>query len=728
MIAHVANNNFTSGELSEWMDARVDFEKYSKGLSICENAIVRPQGGVFGRGGSIKVTTTKYADKVTRLIPFRYSKTLAYMIELGHQYLRIYKNNAPLTYDTTITNVVSDSGVCKITTATPHGITAVNAITVTGVEGTTEANGDWAATDITVVDPNNFKIPAAFQNTYVSGGTCKVIVEEVTGYDEADLRDIQYAQVGNYLYLVHENYAVARLSRADINNEADWAFGTFDFTDGPYFDTNVSAITIDPSGSALGPISVTSSAALFQPGHENSLWRYSDTGTTWGYFKITQYISSTSVNAHVFLVLPGGANPPASTFWREGMWSDYQGYPSTVTIHDQRAVYDGGPGAPTTLVGSAPDSPEDMSPGANDDDAWVYTIGSGEQSAIRWLASLDALGIGTEAGELTATGNSDQAITPTSVRIKSRTTYGSNGVKPVRLGTGVAFTQRTGKRLRYLDYELTTDNYTAKDLGILADHILETYGVVEMSFQQERDSILWMIREDASLVGVTFMPEEEITAWHRHPTYGDGDFQSVACLPSSTFDRDDVWVICRRTINGVSKQYIEYLDPNNPGLDSAVIYDGALATTFDVPHLDGEVVAVVADDAALSPKLVVNGKVTIPNAASKVRIGLPFTGKVRTMRPEVPTPNGGTTQGLPRRWVSVIVRVKNVKNLLINEDRLTTRTQASSFDTTAPSLSGDFTVYGGSGFDTDGYITVIQDLPLPWAVTGIFGKIEYGVD
>lgn len=727
MLTRVAQNNFTAGELSEWLDPRVDFPKYNNGLSVCENAIVRPQGGVFGRGGTVQVAPAKFADKTTRMVPFRFSKTTAYMIELGDKYYRIFYNYAPITIDSTITGAANNGlGQIRLTTGSAHGLTTGWAAIVEGVGGTTEANQRWSS--ITVIDSTHIDLDASvFTHAYTSGGTLKGVVEVATGYLAADLREIKYAQTGDVLYVVHEDYPPSKILR---NSHTNWSLQVVDFFDGPYFDENTTTTTIDPAANTGTGVSVTSSAALFDPLHVGSIWRYSDTGTNWGYFEVASYISSTSITVNIIVALPGGANPPASAHWREGLWSDLQGYPAAVTMHEQRAVYGGSPQAPQTFAGSVSDSPEDMSPGVEADDAYVFTLGSGSIDSIRWMKSVENLTVGTEGNEISVTGNSDEAITPTSVRVKPRTPHGSNTVDAVRVSNATVFTQRTGRRLRALAYQIQVDQYIAKDLGLLADHILENFGLVDIAYQQERDGVCWGIRDDGTLVGVTYLPEEDVVAWHRHPTVGNDTFQSVAVIPSPQFDRDDPWLVVHRTINGVDYQFVEYMEPTNPGLDCAKIFNGAAVSTFNVPHLIGEEVTIVADGAVLSPRTVdAGGNVSLTIPASNVRIGLPFTGKIVTMKPETQLPNsGGTTQGLPRRWVQVFVRIKNTLGLNIAGEQIAYRKENSPMDTPISPVSGDIVVVNTTGFDTDGRLTIEQDVPLAWAVTGIFGKVEFGVD
>lgn len=66
-------------------------------------------------------------------------------------------------------------------------------------------------------------------------------------------------------------------------------------------------------------------------------------------------------------------------------------------------------------------------------------------------------------------------------------------------------------------------------------------------------------------------------AWSRHET--DGDFESVCVIPSTVDDRDEVWVIVNRTINGATKRYVEFIEkaydetPDCFYIDSGLTYE-----------------------------------------------------------------------------------------------------------------------------------------------------------
>ena len=74
------------------------------------------------------------------------------------------------TYSGTITGAATHGGLIQIT-SNNHRLNTGDHITITGVTGTTEANGAWV---ITRTGGNTFDLNSStFTNAYVSGGTFK---------------------------------------------------------------------------------------------------------------------------------------------------------------------------------------------------------------------------------------------------------------------------------------------------------------------------------------------------------------------------------------------------------------------------------------------------------------------------------------------------------------------------------------------------------------------------
>ena len=94
---HPFQTNFTAGELTPKLAGQVDFKKYNNGVEEMQNMTVFPQGGATRRYGSRFVAEVKDSSKATRIIPFEFNITQSYILELGHQYIRFYKDNGQIT-------------------------------------------------------------------------------------------------------------------------------------------------------------------------------------------------------------------------------------------------------------------------------------------------------------------------------------------------------------------------------------------------------------------------------------------------------------------------------------------------------------------------------------------------------------------------------------------------------------------------------------------------------
>lgn len=83
-------NNFTAGEWTPKLDGRSDLQKYDSACRKLQNMRVMPYGGVRYRQGFRHVAATKFPDKPSRLIPFEYSTSVRYMVEMGERHIRIH--------------------------------------------------------------------------------------------------------------------------------------------------------------------------------------------------------------------------------------------------------------------------------------------------------------------------------------------------------------------------------------------------------------------------------------------------------------------------------------------------------------------------------------------------------------------------------------------------------------------------------------------------------------
>lgn len=638
--------NFTAGELSPRVLARVDVERYANGCETVKNMIVLPHGGAKRRGGLHWVAEVKSSASTVRLVPFQFNVAQAYVLEFGDTYVRFYTEEGQLQ----------------------------------------------------------------------SGGSP---YEIVSPYATADLPYLKWAQTGDIMYLAHPDYPLYKLTRLGATS---WTLAAAPIVNGPFLDLNTDAShTITPSATTGTGITLTASASTWTADHVGAFW-YLKHGATAGYVTITAYTSATQVTADVEQTLGGTT---ATDVWAEGAWSDAQGYPYDVTFFQERLIAAGTDGRPESLWGSVVGDFEDFAAGVNDDDAYIYELLTDQVNVVRWLSTQQqAIAAGTGGGEFTVRGGGEnQPITPTSVIASNETNWGSADIKAVRVASSSLFVTRSARKVRSLQAGLGVEPGVARDLTFIAEHITEG-ALTEMAYAQDPDSIVWCVRGDGALVGATYEPIEEVLGWHRHVT--DGEVESIAVIPYG--EESQLWACVKRTVNGSTKRYIEYMDPDL-NTDSALTYSGVATTTVaGLDRLIGETLKVKADGAE-HPDVVVDGsgEITLDYEATAVEAGLAYESVLKPVRLDAGNP-GGTAQGRLKKWAYIWVRLVDSAIPSINGQLDPPRSAQDNMDEAPPLVTGDISVIDDEGWSRDGYIEFTHNRPLSLQIVGVFGtlSVEHG--
>jgi len=513
--------NFTGGELSPRLDGRNDLAKYTSGCKTLENLVVYPHGNAARRPGTTFVSEVADSDNKTRLIPFEFSTTQTYMLEFSNLKIRFYKNNGViLEGNKTITGVTKASP--GVITSNSHGYSNGDEVYISGIVGMTELNGktflvaNSTTNTFSLTDKDGVAINTTNFTTYSSGGIANRVYEIATPYTTAQLFDIKFAQSADIMYITHPAHEVEKLSRT---GHTSWSLTDVVFTNGPFQDANITTTTLTPASASVGSRNITASAVTGINGGVGFL--STDVGRqihfNAGYATITARTSSTVVVADVTTAF---TDTSAITDWYLGAFSDTTGHPSCVTFFEQRLVFAGTTNQPQTIFFSKSGDYENMDSNIGgtiaDDDAIIYTIASNQVNAIRFMTSTRTLIIGTAGGEFTVSGGgSDSAVTPTNILIKKQSNHGAANVDAIAVGNATLFLQRAKRKIRELAYNFDVDGYVAPDMTILAEHITEG-GLTQIAYQQEPNQIIYCVREDGEMVGLTYQREQQVTAWHRH--------------------------------------------------------------------------------------------------------------------------------------------------------------------------------------------------------------------
>lgn len=417
-------------------------------------------------------------------------------------------------------------------------------------------------------------------------------VEFATPWLSDDLRNLKFTQSADVLYVFCPGYQPRKITRT---SDTSWTISTVVFVDGPYLPTNTSATTITPSATTGAGITLTASTSIFTANDVGRLVRIKS-GSTWGYVTITAYTSGTVVTATVGKTLGGTS---ATADWRLGVFSNNLGWPTVGVFNEERLLVANTTLYPNTVWGSVVGDFENMQPSnasgtVADDDAFTFTISDDQVNAIYWMSPGRVLLVGTSGGEYSMTGGTASSyapITPSNVTIKRETSFGSiNNVRSKRIANGTIHITPSGQKVREVAYEFGADSYISRDMTLFSEHMLKP-GIIDFDYSQEPDPICWYVLQTGELIGCTYDKQQEVEGWHRHILGGTNVFvESVAVIPKPQRTGNDVWLIVRRTINGATKRYIEYItDPYDAAtygqdsmffVDSGLSYDGYFSGTL----------------------------------------------------------------------------------------------------------------------------------------------------
>ena len=510
---HPFQTNFTAGELTPKLAGQVDFKKYNNGVEVLENMTVFPQGGATRRYGTKFVAEVKDSSKITRLIPFEFNIEQSYILEFGDQYIRFFKDNGQITNATkNITNITQANPA--VVTVASHGYTNGTDVWINSVVGMTELNGRRFR--IANVTTNTFElsgVDSTGYTAYTSGGTVASVYEIASPFTESMLYDIQFTQSADVMYIVQETLEPRKLSRT---GHTSWTLSTVEFINGPYLDDNDTSTTFTSSTNTVGA-GRTLTASSITGINDGVGFKSSDVGRLVrmvdGYGVITAFTSTTIVTWEIKLDI---VTATATTDWALGAWCDDNGYPKTVSFFEQRLIFGGSTDFPQTIWASESGFYEQFDRGDGDPaDSFIYTIAANKVNTIRWLAPARDLIVGTAGGEFKVGRPTGEPLQPDNVQITQQTTYGGYNTQPIQIGNSVLFLQRQRKKIREFSYRFEDDAYQAPDMTLLAEHITGN-GITDVDYAQEPDSIYWAVRDDGTLLGMTYQRQEDIIAWHRH--------------------------------------------------------------------------------------------------------------------------------------------------------------------------------------------------------------------
>ena len=501
MSAPVKMVSFSGGEIAPYLYARTDQQRYETSVRTLRNFISMRHGGATNRPGTQYVYTTQNGGNQVRLIPFIFNETglgQSYVLEFGNEYIAFYQNGG----------VITSGGL-------PYKISSP--------------------------------------------------------YLQADLATLKFAECNDIITIVHPNYPPYELKRIAATN---WTLTQIVFgativapvmISGDSFPPvttlyNVTAISATgeegPAGHCFFNAAPTSAAPLlvsWEPvtgAVSYRVYRSTGNGSALGFIGAITGTSFSDPN-----ITPDYTNtqPFASV-----TFDSANNYPSVVGFAQQRRVFAATNNNPVgfwmSMTGLFYNFNTHPIPSASD--AITGSLAGDELNSIQAILELKfpiALTTGTE---LYLQGDGSGVLAPGAVNASVQSQYGCNSLRPIKVGDVVLFNQALGSFIRDLAFDFAIDGYRGNDITIFSSHLFENYQIVDWAYQKVPDSIIWAVRSDGTLLGLTYVREQQILAWHRHD-FTNGTVENVCCIPENGVY--SLYLSIKRTINGSTVRYIERL-------------------------------------------------------------------------------------------------------------------------------------------------------------------------
>lgn len=356
---------FNAGELSPKIDARHDLDKYKGGCRRLENMIPTKYGGAERRPGTKFIedsTTAPNGNTITtvRVIPFVYSRAVAYQIELGDKYAKFYYGGSVLLDDTTEVWIATPYAEADLFELQYHQIGDVMWIVHPNYFPRKLSRTDVYTFELEKID---FRTgPFLIRNDFIADSTatleCSATQAGSSGTLSASNSVFLPGHVDALFKLIHPKTSTIVTLTGDGTSDEIPAKGKVKFrthgrwtgtvyyqrkennTDWENFrsyrsadDFNALETIVEESDNVKFRIStVTGMSAGFQGDIT------SDESSQEGIVKITAVLNDKTAACEVIAEL---ASTDATRRWAEGAWSESRGYPAAITFFENRAIYAG---------------------------------------------------------------------------------------------------------------------------------------------------------------------------------------------------------------------------------------------------------------------------------------------------------------------------------------------------------------------------------------------------
>jgi len=357
------------------------------------------------------------------------------------------------------------------------------------------------------------------------------------------------------------------------------------------------------------------------------------------------------------------------------VWSTSKGWPKSATFYQGRLWFGGSRSRPQTLWGSVTNDFFNYDVGTGlDDEALDLTLDTDQVNAITAVYAGRHFQVFTTGGEFSI---NDLPITPSKSAVRRQTLFGASSIPPKSIDGSTIFVDRTGKSVREFLYAYAEDAYTSGTVSLLASHLLNS--PVDMDSLRGTDSAdanyVYFVNSDGTVAVYNSLRAQEVGGWTKWTT--SGSIESVSVVV------EDVYFLVKRTINGVTKRYLEKVDPDSYTDANVRKTQTSSKTITGLTHLNGEECRVRSDGAVVTSATPSGGSITMLTAGADVEVGLNYNTKIKTM------PVNQDFQDGP-----ILTRKKRI-----------VRVEANLYESIGVSVNGEYMVDRSFGMNLGGGVT-----------------------
>lgn len=667
----IRQTNFLAGELDPLLHGRTDLELFSRGLKTCRNFLISKSGAAVSRPGTEYLSDAK--QDTVRLVPFVVSDSLAYVLELGEEYIRFHSDGALITQpELTLTESVGFVNGEGVTGLTSGAVGTVVSITG-GVAVLESITGTFVATESLV-------------GSIAGMGTCtawdaEAPLEVTTPYQTADLDQLQWAQQGDILTLCHPSHPAQELR---YYAETTWTFTELDFDVAASLTTSMARLKDTlPTASSSEPAriwqwgativtrdanGVESESAMVKVAYRTATATGANTGSApyeqavyldkpvtlvfqnldfptvkliavriyrgrgglFGWVGDTEVESSNTASfvdvgsePDYTRTPPKGENPFNVLDVDDTV--DHTEDPYAVAFFQERRCFGGTDERGGFLFCSA------VGDYANFDKRVVHVAGEGllfelasrRREQILSMVGLDRLLVATRSSIWSVSGHDGEPLDYDSIDARLVEEVGSVGLPFLVVDGCALYARAKGVGVRGIVPANSRSGYQGIDLSTASRHLFETTSkrLVDWCYAEDPWGVVWAVRADGQLLSLTLSLEEKVSAWARHDT--DGTAIAVCSVPEG--DEDAVYLAVQRMRDGgggetaitciermTSRVRRDDVD-DDICVDQAVPYSGAVTTTISgLDVLEGqEVWCIGKDNSPQGPYTVDNGAIEL---------------------------------------------------------------------------------------------------------------------